>query len=310
VAVAAVGVKIVAQYALMRLPLSYQGSVIDGAISTATVTDKRHRGKGLFTQLAETLYENVEKDGCKIVFGFPNSQSIHGFTTRLGWFEVNDFPLHLKIIDFFPFVKKYIGSRLIAGVFSTLLSFTVKVVFQKFADYGYEIKLTPTGTLPAGIDEPWKESESLNRIGVVRNEKYLSWRYFEKPFYDYDFYVVSHGGQLCGYFVLYLGEKFGLRTIYIMECVVTKENPSAYKAILHKLENIARERQADSISVLLLPNHPQYKLFKQSGFIRVPRKLLPQKIYFAAKVLSKDIDASYVKDAKNWYISWGDLDVV
>jgi predicted GNAT family acetyltransferase len=141
VAVAAVGVKIVAQYALMRLPLSYQGSVIDGAISTATVTDKRHRGKGLFTQLAETLYENVEKDGCKIVFGFPNSQSIHGFTTRLGWFEVNDFPLHLKIIDFFPFVKKYIGSRLIAGVFSTLLSFTVKVVFQKFADYGYEINL-------------------------------------------------------------------------------------------------------------------------------------------------------------------------
>jgi len=88
VAVAELDGNIVAQYAVMTLPARYQGRDITGAVSTATVTDKSARGQGLFTKLAAKVYDDIAAQGVGVVFGFPNSQSISGFTKRLDWFEI------------------------------------------------------------------------------------------------------------------------------------------------------------------------------------------------------------------------------
>jgi GNAT superfamily N-acetyltransferase len=312
VVVAEIDSEIVGQYALMRFPMSYQGATIKGAISTATVTDKRYRGRGLFTRLAERLFEDMERDGCEIVFGFPNAQSIHGFISRLGWFEVNAFPLHLRIVDFFPLARKYLGDHVLSRIVAKICGIATKGAFRRHehGSNGYEIELAPLGTFPDRMDDPWKTSAISERIGVVRDRRYLEWRYLEKPFFAYELYTVTKHGDLCGCFVTYLAEKFGLRTVYVMECAAAGDSHEVYSAILGKLEDIARKRKADSVSMLLMPSHPQYGLFRKAGFVRVPRKLLPQEIYFAAKVISKTVDTMYLKDPRNWYISWGDLDVV
>jgi N-acetylglutamate synthase-like GNAT family acetyltransferase len=312
VVVAEIDSEVVAQYAVMRFPMSYKETRVEGAISTATATDTKHRGKGLFIKLAQALYEDITKDGCQIVFGFPNAQSIQGFIARLGWFEVGAFPLHLRIIDFFPFVRKYLGNNVLSRTVSRICGIVSKAVFpaHKHNNDNYKIGLVPPGGLPAGMAAPWKESAISDKIGVVRDSRYLQWRYLEKPFFTYEIYTVSREGALCGCFVIYVAEKLGLKTVYVMECSATGDNHETYSAILDKLDDIARERKADSISMLLMPSHPQYKFFRKGGFIRVPKKVLPQKIYFAAKVLSDQVDVAYVKNPNNWYLSWGDSDVV
>ncbi|MGO8714633.1 MAG: GNAT family N-acetyltransferase, partial [Smithella sp.] len=83
IAVAEVNSSIVAHYAVMCFEMNYQDQTIIGGVSTATVTEKSFRGKGLFTKLARNVYNDLSRSGCKIVFGFPNSQSIRGFITRL-----------------------------------------------------------------------------------------------------------------------------------------------------------------------------------------------------------------------------------
>jgi len=152
---------------------------------------------------------------------------------------------------------------------------------------------------------PLKESVISDKIGVVRDNRYLTWRYLEKPFFTYEIYTVAKQGILCGCLVIYVAEKLGLKTVYVMECSATGDSREVYSGMLGKLDDIAREKKADSVSILLMPNHPQYRLFRKNGFIRVPKRLLPQKIYFVAKMLSDQIDATYVKAEENWYISWG-----
>jgi hypothetical protein len=312
VTIAEFGSEIVAQYAVMRFPMSYKRNRIEGAISTATATDTKHRGKGLFVKLAQALYEDLRKDGCQIVFGFPNAQSIHGFIARLGWFEIGAFPLHLRIIDYFPFVRKYLGDNVLSKFVAGICGLVGKAVFyeHKHNNDDHKIGLVPPGGLSADMDVPWKESAISAKIGVVRDSRYFEWRYLEKPFFTYEIYTVTRQENLCGYFVIYLAEKLGLKTIYVMECVATGDSQEAYSAIVGKLDDIAYERKADSISMLLIPSHPQYKFFRKRGYIRVPKKVLPQKIFFAAKILSDKIDAIYAKNPNNWYISWGDSDVV
>jgi hypothetical protein len=312
VVLAEIDSNIIAQYAVMRLPVHYKKNSVQGAISTATVTDASHRGKGLFTKLAQALYEDLKKDGCQIVFGFPNKQSFHGFVSRLGWFEIGAFPLHLRIIDPFPFVKKFLGDNILSNLGAKIFGIANKSLFRERRKVGddYTIKPCSPGELPDGIEALLKASTISDRIGVVRDSRYLEWRYLDKPFFTYEIYTVTKQSALCGYFVIYVAEKLGLKTVYVMECSSTNDSSEIYSAMLRKLDEIALERKADSISMLLMTNHPQYRLFRRSGFIRVPKKLLPQKIYFAAKVLSEKIDTVYARDPKNWYITWGDLDVI
>jgi hypothetical protein len=312
VSVAEAGAEIAAQYAVMKLPMIYKLRLTEGAISTATATDARFRGRGLFTKLAQALYEEIKKDGCQIIFGFPNKQSFHGFVSRLGWFEIGAFPLHLRIIDPFPFFKKFLGDNILSNLGAKIFGIANKSLFRERRKVGddYTIKPCPPGELPDGLEALLKESSISDRISVVRDSRYLEWRYLEKPFFTYEIYTVTKQGALCGYFVIYVAEKLALKTVYVMECSSTNDSSEIYSAMLRKLDEIALERKADSISMLLMQNHPQYRLFRRSGFIRVPKKLLPQKIYFAAKVLSEKIDTTYARDPKNWYITWGDLDVI
>mgnify|MGYP001247013112 CR=1 FL=1 len=88
VAVAEIGSEIIAHYAVMCFDMNYRGTRIIGALSTATVTDRSVRGKGLFRQLAEKVYADLSTEQCSIIFGFPNSQSIRGFIEKLDWFEI------------------------------------------------------------------------------------------------------------------------------------------------------------------------------------------------------------------------------
>jgi hypothetical protein len=118
VAVAERGGDIVAQYAVMWFPMIYKGQQIDGAVSTATVTDKSVRGQGLFTKLAAKVYQDIAIAGAKIVYGFPNSQSINGFIKRLEWFEVAPFPIHIKPVDTSAYIRKIIGDNTISKLLS------------------------------------------------------------------------------------------------------------------------------------------------------------------------------------------------
>ena len=50
-----------------------------------TITNEKHRKKGLFIRLAEETYNYSETEGFEYVFGFPNKNSEHGFFHKLGW---------------------------------------------------------------------------------------------------------------------------------------------------------------------------------------------------------------------------------
>ncbi len=305
--------RIVAQYAVMKRPMNFNGAVAGGAISTATVTARKYRGKGLFVKLAQTLYDDLEKEDCQLVFGFPNGQSISGFITRLGWFEVAPFPLHLKILDVTPFLCRYLGkglhSELAAGLGNSFLRTVSGSRRKKRTRYTFETVLSPD-MLPGDTDFLWKESSVSGGIAVLRSRSYLEWRYFYKPSFEYKITTVLLEGALLGLFVTCMSEKFGIRIMYVMEFVARGDSQDVHEAMIDNLDQMAVSLGAHCISILLIPTYPHYGHFRKSGFNRVPKKLFPQDIYFGAKVLAGHENEAYIRDYRNWYVSWGDLDAV
>lgn len=74
-----------AYYGVFPILIEYKDDSILAAQSGDTMTHTEHRGKRLFTSLAEKTYQLAKEHGIKFVFGFPTQSSYPGFVNKLKW---------------------------------------------------------------------------------------------------------------------------------------------------------------------------------------------------------------------------------
>ncbi len=311
VAVAEMDGRIVGHYAAMWLEMNYPGRRIQGAISTATVTDKSVRGRGVFVDLARKAYQNLAADGCSLVFGFPNSQSVHGFVTKLNWVQPGQFPVHLKPLRTRPFLVRKLGDGPLAGLLGSMADTVLSAwsaMRMPSAPGGLEYEVVEA--IPEDAAALWSSSFGSSRVALLRDKRYLDWRYLHKPGFAYRFVVARAGGRAVGYGIYCIERKLGMRMMYVMELVVGGDDAGVTAGLCRHLQGLARAESVDGISLLVLPGDPNASLFARVGFIRIPRKLFPQDIYFGAMTNGSDVDLEVLRRDTNWYLSWGDLDVV
>lgn len=84
-----------AHYATMPIYMNIEGKKTLGVLSLNTATHPEHRGKRLFTILAEKTYEYAAENGYKFVIGVANAQSTHGFLKHLKFKMIG--PLTFKV---------------------------------------------------------------------------------------------------------------------------------------------------------------------------------------------------------------------
>jgi hypothetical protein len=82
-------------YDVERMPIAFYGVIpcfiksgdnsILSAQSADTMTHPEHRNKGLFVELALTTFQLCRELNIRLLFGFPNQNSLPGFVNKLGW---------------------------------------------------------------------------------------------------------------------------------------------------------------------------------------------------------------------------------
>ena len=293
--------------------MNYKGRTVKGGIQSASATDSNFRRKGISSGIGEKLYQDVAKDHCKIVYAFSNKQNIDLNVRKLGFTRMNSFPISVKPVNFFlliaRFSRGYSLPKSIASKINKIFQSVEKVIGQYKTNLSF--KLVESKKIPDGAGELWKSCFMSNKLSIIRNRQYLNWRYIKRPFFKYKINAVySKKNELIAYFITHLKKKFGLKILFVMELVIRKDSQNVCRHIISSLDRLANDYCADAVSMFLQRNNPNYRLFLRSGFIPVPQALFPQDIFFSAKSLSQKIHDNYVTDTNNWYLSWGDLDVV
>ncbi len=87
--------ELAAHYATIPVRYHFQGKELKGLLSLNTATHQNHRGKGLFTKLADRTYTHAAEEGYDFVIGVANQNSTHGFVKKLGFDLVG--PLQVKV---------------------------------------------------------------------------------------------------------------------------------------------------------------------------------------------------------------------
>ena len=60
----------------------------------------------------------------------------------------------------------------------------------------------------------------------------------------------------------------------------------------------------------MFPHWRYYKSLMKNKFFKIIKILFPEEVYFGVRENSEIIDFKLIKNPKNWYLTWGDTDVV
>ena len=293
---------IAAIYTYLPVVFTCMGHTVNAMQSFDTLTDKDHRGKGLFIQLASKIEAEERTKNNELVYGFPNENSVHGFVNKLKFHYFGEVPFMIKPLRVSFFINKLLKKHAADTADSNCTVI---------------IKLPGAGKDNTIIKEMLRFEEDYNslyqkvapqiKIGVKRDAAYMNWRYVDKPFEIYSKYGFYEKGELKGVVVFCLKNKHGGKIGYLMELLFTEEY--AGKKLMHFCNKNLKLNKADLILGWVFKHSFNYNIIKKSGYFHFPEKLRPQKLGFIAKLLNSTNNKD-IYNIKNWYLSYSDSDTV
>ena len=161
--------KLIANYSVSPIKVVLNGKIYDAVQSLNTMTHPDYKGKGLFVELAKTVYNYCAKKGYAGVIGFPNNVSNRTFVNKLNWSDIVALP------------------TLVCNI----------------ADYSH-INLTTGDSIELDNEflYDYDDLYSKNNNSIYKSTKYLRWRYFENPTNEYKNFVIVHNNIVEAYMII------------------------------------------------------------------------------------------------------------
>ena len=150
-----------------------------------TFTLPEYQRRSIFTSLVKSTTDEAVKKGINFIYGLPNNNSLPGYVNKLDYGQVTSprlcylaRPLNIKKV-----LKQKIGSPLLAGVLSPPLQIVSRLIF-KFAAIRTgkrSLSVSQVSSFPEDIEKLWERVSAHYDVILVRDKKYLEWRYVLAP---------------------------------------------------------------------------------------------------------------------------------
>jgi Acetyltransferase (GNAT) family len=139
------------------------------------------------------------------------------------------------------------------------------------------VTIAPAAEFPSECDALWEAvaKDGLNpaapghglSLTIVRDRKYLNWRFVECPVRKYHILLARRQGRLSGYAVLRTGVNGDMRRGYIVDLLALPQDRGAAAALLRESEKWFREQGAQVVQCLDSDKpSPWLRLLARFGF--------------------------------------------
>lgn len=223
---------LVGHYAVSPVEMIVNGEVKKTALSMTTMTHPDYNGRGIFTQLSTSLYNEL-RDELKftMVWGFPNNNSHYAFIKNLKWKNIATVPLLcLKTLNF-----NFIESE---------------IYFTQHAKF--------TESLSQNLSSVNKD------IKINKTSKFLNWRYIDNPSANYKIVSNKDESAIIVYKIIPSFSNTNKFEIDIME-VQFNNNPNLLKELISYI--IKLENEIEKINLWISIFSDDYLHFKKLGFV-------------------------------------------
>ena len=289
VVVAEDGDRIVGQYALWPTPLRLGGTSVLGAQSLETMTHPDYRGQGMFTVLANESFIAAADRGVEVLYGFPNSNSFHGFVRRLNWDHTGDVglwvhPLHMGLHHRVPAALKPFAE--IAGA-----------IWPSGNSRGFEVSHSPEppNDLAALAARSVSDKDSCS---IDRSASWLQWRYSPAAGANYEWVTARRAGGDAVAAIVWGADLRNRNAVFVD---FLGDDSAGLRAALSAALRRAHARQ-HSLATALVQYPAAERVLRANGFIRAGRLPL-----IVRKLTARTLGAN-IHDHASWRIVGGDVD--
>ena len=168
-----------------------------------------------------------------------------------------------------------------------------------------DVSVAEATTFGPGSDALWQQVRSDYPVMVVRDQRYLNWRFVERPDARYTVLIATREAELVGYLVLRLADQAGMRWGYLVDFLVQHKSPALLGLLVDA--GIERLRQHGAAAISCRATMPPYRqTIRSRGFY--PFRWGPQ-AYFYMRVELPDPSLQVFRDERQWFVTMGDGDL-
>jgi GNAT superfamily N-acetyltransferase len=294
--------RILGHLALLPTLMKIGDKIIQCSQAVDGMVHPDYRRQGMYVKIADKTFEFANKDGIAMVFGTPNNQSYPIHVGRLQWIYICNPRLMLKIIDWGDLLKRRL--RIPGFIGKQLEKFLELIWNNKSRCENSEVKIEQITSFDERIDRFWLRASEIKNVMVIRDNKYLNWRYVNKPGNNYKTFIALKGNEIIGYIVITIQREKTIRG-NIIDFLALPGEDTALFMLIERAITYLKNKGAVSVTCLMFRETPYYRVLKKMGFIG--RK---SKCRLCARILDPSISKEFVSDPNNWYFSLGDRDVI
>jgi hypothetical protein len=292
-----IGPKLVSLLAGFSIPMWMGGTECAGEGRGTWIVHADYRGRNLWKQV-----NGLISDGAPVQFGWtrlPPRVSMN--------LEYLSDPLRpmLRILDAGALLGRFTNSRILAAVGSSASAAT-HAVCARVA--GRDDQLSAVVRLEAfddRVDELWKRARRTELAMVVRNHRYLNWRYCARPDAQYLLYGFERGDELAGFLVARAVTYLGVRWGYLVDFLAPQDSHGVLRALVGQALADFRSSRTAAVSCFVTDPLARRALLR-SGFLPVPQR---RPVRFVRLIRNRRPDLIRFRDAKRWYLTMGDGDL-
>jgi len=297
--------ELIGQFGALPLRMWVDGEERLAALALNVATDEAQRGRGVFTALGLAADELMAKASAHLAWALPNESSFPGFVRHLGYSHIGDVPLLVRPVN----VRRLVRKRLpVPGVdvVASLLAWPFAPPLPKAAQPVEGVTVSAVESFDERFNALWARVRGRQRVMVVRDARYLEWRFRDVPLRQYQALLAVADGEPAGYAVMRIAQIAGMEAGLLVDFVVAPSNAGerAGRALVSEALAWFAGHDLDLLASLMLPHAPEYRLLRRAGFRSLPRVLLPQRFRVVAR------DGAAFRDLRNWFLTMGDYDVV
>lgn len=301
--------KLVGHMGLQLMDVKVGNKIIIGSQACDLCVHPDYLRQGMFLAMGKILMKKAKDEKVFLTYGFPTDPAYYGHI-KYGWFDVSKIPVLVTCFDTHQAVE---GELQRLKRMEPILRKTAKCLdwffslWRQHAVTSIEnIEITQVSCFDRGIDNIWNEVSTGYGIILVRDCRYLNWRYFAKPDSNYYVIVAKRDGKIQGYAVL-SKSKSGRRDVgYIVDILSVSKD--VFLGLVHASSAYLSRQSVDSVRCWMQRNQSGYQALKKSGFT----PYLSQRMRFIARINSNEFFQTY-KEARTlgeWYVTPGDSDWV
>lgn len=297
------------QYIVISRDFIILGKRRKSVLSLNTLTRTAYQGQRIFTTLAEEVYRECQKEKIYFCYGAPNPNSFPGFINKLGFCNMGEIPLYLRLVKPFQLIYEKTHMKFLRFLAKIFDFSGWKCKEGTLWDYTFtEITEDTLGI----VNVFWDSVKDKYPVIGERDSDYFLWRYIKIPRRRYKIIAALKNGVPCGYIIGRITKVAGMNCGMIVDFLFKKGETDCGNALIAWIKQYFDKKQVGLWGCLMNPETEEAMCLKQTGFFKCPRFLEPQPfpiIYRQFNPLEEE-EQRMVDKFENWFFTMGDYDVI